>query len=80
MPATAHWNYFSMQRALYDKGSAQGKQPEKLNHFATAGRRWAASDFNEKRRERALSKHVAARIMTYRLFPLGATRTCKQRN
>ena len=29
MPATAHWNYFSMQRALYDKGSAQGKQPEK---------------------------------------------------
>jgi hypothetical protein len=29
MPATAHWAHFSMQRALYDKGSVQGKQPEK---------------------------------------------------
>jgi hypothetical protein len=37
MPATAHWAHFSMQRALYDKGSAQGKQPEKrARRFGTA--------------------------------------------
>jgi hypothetical protein len=37
MPATAHWTCFSMQRALYDKGSAQGKQPEKRRKsFGTA--------------------------------------------
>jgi hypothetical protein len=42
MPATAHWAYFSMQRALYDKGSAQGKQPEKrAKRLGTAeGVRW----------------------------------------
>jgi hypothetical protein len=38
IPATAHCAYFSMQRALYDKGSAQGKQPEKrAKRFAAAG-------------------------------------------
>jgi hypothetical protein len=37
MPATAHWAHFSMQRALYDKGSVQGKQPEKrARRFGTA--------------------------------------------
>jgi hypothetical protein len=78
MPATAHWAYFSMQRALYDKGSAQGKQPEKrARRSATAVRCSMALRYCKVAAvaRRALSNHLTPRIMAYGLFPTGAART-----
>ena len=81
MPATAHGTYFSVQRALYDKGSAQGKQPEKLVRILVAAQpRWGGLPFDEKRHETGVVEPPGSTHNGYGLFPMGAARTCMQRN
>jgi len=81
MPATAHGTYFSVQRALYDKGSAQGKQPEKLIRILVAASAdGAVRHLMRKRHETGVVEPPGSTHNGYGLFPMGAARTCMQRN